>query len=87
MIYQTSLTSEVEVSEMKEVLIQVLQFQYNKPNPRADSDWDYNGGYDVEFICLCNGEDITADLSEKDYNRIESEIIDHFKDMVEEYEG
>ena len=82
----TRFLSEASVSEIKEVAVKVLQFKYNKPNPRADSDWDYNGGYDVEFICLCNGEDITADLSEKDYDRIESEIIDHFKDIGDNYE-
>jgi hypothetical protein len=79
----TRFLSEASVSEIKEVTVKVLQFKYNKPNPRADNDWDYNGGYDVEFICLYNGEDITVDLSENDYERIESEIIDYFKDIGE----
>ena len=66
------------------VLIHVIQCVYSPPNYRADNDWDYYGGFDVEFECLLDGVDITCDLSECDYARIENEVIDYCKGQYED---
>lgn len=67
-------------SYSSKVQIKVLTFEYQKPDYSTwDSDWDYYGGYSIDFTCTLFGEDITSDLTAEQVRKIENCIINLYE--------
>lgn len=60
-------------------LVRVERAHYTRPNHRAESDWDYYGGWELDYtICDRNGrpaEWLSKKLSTKEIWELEQEII------------
>lgn len=59
--------------------IKVTSYEVQKPIPNADSDWDHQGYYEMDFQVLDRGgysaSWLEAKMSEDDRHRIEEEAL------------
>lgn len=69
--------------------LDVHRATYTAPNHRADSDWDYYGGWTIEYtICDSKGRPapwLEAKVNSKDLAELEGQIIEAMSVAEEDY--